>query len=125
MLVRGDVSLSTALSKDIDGIDVGKMSKGGASATISAYGTSSEIVCTGFNSVLLFITVSGGTGTFTIHGAPASGGTFMECYDGSTKMEVAALAANRCVFFRGIPDVIKIVSSGTGTITVKAVPLNV
>lgn len=101
---------------------------------ISGTATSSEIDCTGYNSLLVYVDLSsGGTPnwTITVQGCMTSGGTFVDWYEimstGLVQMSSGALTADTGFTFRGVPDYVKIVAtenSGTGTCTVKTQPVN-
>lgn len=122
-------SMTTGLSKDIDSIDVGKMSKGGASApfTTSATATSAEIPCVGYNSVIVHISVITGTWDVSVQNATVSGGTFVDAYDDrAVQMKAAGVTAARSILFRGVLDAVKVVATNVaaGSVTVKIVPLN-
>lgn len=129
------VSLGTALDKDIDSIDVGKMSKGGvttAHSAITATATSEEIDCRGYNAVLVEVTISAAFNwTFKVQGCMVSGGPFVDCYEqantGVQTLMSCQCNASRIFLFRGIPDYIKIVATEDedgATVTVKVQPLN-
>ncbi len=131
------VTLGTALSQDLDSIDVGKMSKGGiitAHNAITATATSNEIDCRGYNAVLIevAISVAAKNWTFKVQGCMVSGGTFVDCYEQANTGVMTLMSyqcnASRMFLFRGIPDYIKLVATEDedgATVTVKAQPLNV
>jgi hypothetical protein len=131
------VSLGTALSKAVDSIDVGKMSKGSVEIVhnaITGTATSAEIDARGFNAVLIeaTIAVANKNWTFKVQGSMVSGGTFMDCYEQANTGVMTLMShqtnANRIFLFRGIPDYIKIVATKDedgATVTVKVQPLNV
>lgn len=124
-------TMTTALSKDIDSVDVGKMSKGGATTAhnnISATATSIELNCTGFNSVIIHVSGITGTWDVSVQNATVSGGVFVDAYDDrGTQMKATGVTAPRSVMFRGVLDYVKIVATNVaaGNVTVKVVPLNV
>jgi hypothetical protein len=84
--VTNGVSLTTALSKDIDSIDVGKKSKGGTqtlyggaiSASVTEANTT-EIDMNGYAGGSLEVTINSGTGTWSLafYTHEISGGTFV------------------------------------------------
>lgn len=142
------VNLNTALSKDIDNIDVGKMSNGGivtAHSAITATATSAEIDCRGFNSIRIEVETTNvsstdKTWTPTITGSCISGGTFGQIFQNvagiQTALVLPAIAygvgniKQTYVIQGGIPNFVKITetlsgSNGTSAVTVKAVPFNV
>lgn len=116
-----DSVLSTALSKDIDSIDVAKQSAGGVTTTHDAITASvaiascNEINCRGFNSVHIQITLSGAfSWTFAVYGSLTSGGVYGAVYANyggtMTAMSITQNTADTRVYsFTGIPDYIKIV----------------
>lgn len=117
------------LDKNLDSIDVGKMSKGGASTAhnaIAATATSAEIDCRGYNSVIVHISAITGTWDIGVQNATVSGGLFVDAYDSATQMKAAGVTAPRSAVFRGVLDYVKIVATNVaaGAVTVKVVPLN-
>lgn len=125
-----NVNLATALSKDTDSVDVGKMSKTTGipveMQAIVATTTSNEINAAGYNSMIVIIEPTGGTWTGTVQGSPTSGGTFLDLYDGATQMATGAISTARGVLFRGLTDYVKLIGTkGTGTsANIKYVLLN-
>lgn len=126
-----NVNLSTALSKDFDSIDVAKMSKSSiitAHNAISSTATSTEISSVGYNAILLHVVITGtGTWEASITSSPTSGGTFVDTYDGTTKVSTGGLTESRCVLLRGITDYVKVVATelvNGATCTVKVQLLN-
>ncbi len=130
------VTLGTALSKDLDSIDVGKMSKGPVTTAhnaITMTTTSNEIDCRGYNAVLIEASISAAFNwTFKIQGCMVSGGTFVDCYEQANTGTMTLMSyqcnASRIFLFRGVPDYIKIVATEDqdgATVTVKVQPLNV
>jgi len=138
------VSLATPLTSVLDGIDVGKMSKGGivvahnAIAASVAEASCVEIDCRGFNSIsvkMLAASITGGaTWTGALYGTSASGETTGPCNspkdDGTFAVQATpAIAANGTYnyVFRGVPNYVKIVPTlavSTGTLTVVVTPMN-
>lgn len=130
------VSLTDVLDKDLDSIDVGKMSKGApvtAHSAITATATSDEIDCRGFNAILIetTVTVAASNWTIKVQGCMVSGGTFLDWYElantGTMTLMSYQFNASRGFVFRGIPDWVKIVATEDvdgATVTVKAQPLN-
>lgn len=115
-----NVNLATSISKDLDSIDVAKMSKGSVTPlTFAGAGDSAEINCAGFNSICLQVI---GSATVIVKGTMITGGTAYACQDGATAMS-AAITTGGCVFFRGIPDYIKI--NASAACSVNAQPINV
>ena len=127
------------LSKDIDSVDVAKMSKGGllgALGFVHSEITASvlladcdELDCSGYNSVSVAaeITIAEKNWTFAIYGCHVSGGTFIPWDDGATAMS-RQINASRGWTWKGIPSYIKIVPTENedgATVTVTAQPLNV
>lgn len=127
-----NVTLSTALDKDYDSIDVGKMSKGGvytAHNEVSTTATSDEIDCSGFNAVILHVVING-TGKWKIDvlNSTITNGTFVDAYDGDKQLSTGEINTSRSVLLRGITDYIKIKATeiiNGATCTVKVQPLNV
>jgi hypothetical protein len=130
-------TLATTLSKDLDSIDVGKMSKGGfitAHSAIVATTTSNEINCSGYNSILVEVSISGAVAnwTFKVQGSFLSGGTFIDCYELANTGVMTLMSyqtdSSKIFVFRGIPDYIKIVAIedvNGATATVKVQPFNI
>ena len=126
-----EVTLSTALNKDFDSMDVAKMSKGIVTTThsaISATTVSSEIDCRGFNSILIHVVITGtGTWKADLQNAVISGGVVVDAYDGATQLSTGDLTTSRCVLLRGVSSYIKIkateVADGA-TCTINVQPLN-
>lgn len=128
------VNLVTSLSSDYDTIDINKMSKGAvttAHSAITATATSTEIDCTGYNTISVECTISGmGTGStwqIDVIGCAVSGGTFLVVYDDAhTLMQVSEMGTSQTHTFRGVPNYTEITAtlSGTGTITIKVTPFN-
>lgn len=123
------------LSKDIDSIDVAKMSKGSltvAHNAITSTATSSEIDCRGFNSVRVHVTATGTSGNtvdIALQTAPQSGGAYVDSYNenGVTQQKVTGIITpGKSFTFMGVGDYIKIVATitGTSTVTVSVMPLN-
>jgi len=131
------ISSALPLSSSRDSIDVAKKSKGSvttAHSAIEATTTSNEIDCRGFNSVLMWITISAAQHwTFEVVGCVISGGTFLSCYELANtglfaQMITPEIDASRIVVFHGIPDYIKVVATEVddgATVTVKVQPFNV
>ena len=136
------VSLETALSKDIDSIDVGKMSQSGVTTALNAVTattTSDEIAvgAAGFKHIILEITgsaFSSGNFVIAIKGCSVSGGTFGDIYrikeDGTyAKVSDITINSNTTVKYV-IPFVctayLKITGTRTtdGTLTVKVTAFN-
>ena len=144
-LVVGKVginNLEVALSKDIDSIDVGKMSNGGSVLALNAVATtttSAEIAvgAAGFKHVAVELTGSAfTTGNFAvaITGCSVSGGTFgtinKQKDDASFAPIVIPSISTNATFIYIIPNVavnyIKITGTRTtdGTLTVRVTPFN-
>lgn len=137
-----DVNMATALSKDLDSVDVGKMSKGAVTTAVdakSATTTSTEIDCRGYNSLLVECAVSAitaGNWVVEVQGCTVSGGTvglYTNLADAAPAgivnvFKSAAMNANGnyILIFKGILDYNKVVATRTtdGTITVKVQPIN-
>jgi hypothetical protein len=131
------VTLDTAIDKDTDSIDVGKMSKGGitvAHNAITATALSTEIDCSGYNAVLIFFEITGGANNWTIslQGASTSGGTFLNWFEQANTGTMTAMSYQTSVnagwIWKGIPDYIKINANedaNGSTVTVTVLPLNV
>jgi hypothetical protein len=117
--------------------DIAKQRKGYVSTVhdaITATATSGEINCTGFNSILVEVAISGGANnwTFALTGCLASGGTFVPLYEQANTGSMVAMSyqcdSSRTFLFRGIPDYVKVVATedvNGSTVTVKVQPLNV
>ena len=131
-----DVNLSTSISKDIDSIDVAKMSKGSVltvHSSLTSTTTSAEVDCRGYNSILVQVTQTGtGTWTYSIQGSLISGATFFDCYEQTNtgsmmQMSYSGVTSSRMFLFKGIPDYIKVVATETvdgATVSVQVQPLN-
>ena len=114
------VNLNTALSKDIDNIDVGKMSNGGttlAHNAITATTTSTEIDCRGFKNVRVsceVTAISSATWTPSITGSENSGGTFGSIYRDiagtftAYSMPAQSVIGKNIYVIQNIPNFIKI-----------------
>lgn len=134
--VTNGVSLTTALDKDIDSVDVGRMSKGGVTVAhnaITETATSAEIDCVGYNAIMLEVSISvaAKNWTFKVQGCMVSGGTFIDCYElantGTMTLMSYQTNASKIFVFKGIPDYVKIVATedeDNATVTVKVQPLN-
>lgn len=136
------VSMTTALSKDFDSMDVAKMSKGAVSvahAAITATATSAEIDCRGFNALMVECAVSAitsGNWVVEVQGCTITGGTvglYTNVADatpaGITNLfKSASMNANGnyILIFKGILDFNKVVATRTtdGTLTCKVQPCN-
>lgn len=121
-----NVTLSSALNKEYDSIDVGRMSKGGVTTahdSITSTATSNEINCRGYNALLIHVVVSDGTWEVDILNSLNTNGTFVEAFDGEKKLTTDALTSSRSVLLRGIADFIKVRATGSGNCTVKVQPL--
>lgn len=136
------VSLATALSSEVDSVDVGKMTQGTVTTALNAVTatTASDEIplgAAGFKSLAIEFTGAAFTsGNFanTITGAAISGGTFGNIYrkkDDGTDVQVTlpTINANATTLYiienLGVPY-IKITGTRTtdGTLTVKVVPFN-
>lgn len=125
-------SMSTALDKDYDSIDVGKMTKGGVTTThdaVAVGSTSAEIDCVGFNAVALHIDIVGtGSWKCEVLNSLVTNGSFVEAYEGTKQLTTGDLTKSRCVTLTGNSDFIKLklseITDGS-TCTVKVQPLNV
>ena len=103
-----------------------------AHSAIAATATSAEIALGDYPSIYVEVDV-GATGTpnwtITVTGSLTSGGTFVALTDvNNVAMSTGALTADGGETFRGCPSYIKIVAtenSGTGTCTVKVMPVNI
>ena len=123
------------LSASLDSIDVSKKSKGAVTTAHSAItdtATSVEIDCRGFNSVLIYATVSAAKNwIFKVQGCMTSGGTFVDWYEQANTGTMTLMSyqtnASRGWVWHGIPDYIKIVATkdeDTAAVTVKVQPFN-
>ncbi|NPV90067.1 MAG: hypothetical protein HPY50_04735 [Firmicutes bacterium] len=128
-------SMATELSKDLDSIDVGKMSKGPVTVAhnaIDATATSTEIDCRGYNGILVEANISAAFNwTFKVQGCMVSGGTFVDWYEmantGTMTLMSYQCNASRGWVWKGIPDYVKIVATENAdgaTVTVKVQPVN-
>jgi hypothetical protein len=128
-------NFSYALSKDLDSIDMGKMSKGAVTTAhnaIDATATSAEIDCRGFNGILVEASISAAFNwTFKLQGCMVSGGTFVDWYEmantGAMTLMSYQCNASRGWVWKGIPDYVKIVATENAsgaTATVKVQPVN-
>lgn len=126
-----NVTFATSLDKDIDSINVAKMDKGGVTAFtgISTTTTTPEIDCRGYNAVKVWIEISGsGEWKITLKDSATSGGTFVDAYNGSSKMEISSISTSRSMVFHGVGDYVKIEATETSdgsTCVIKVQPLNV
>lgn len=134
------VNLNTALSKDVDSIDIGKMSNGGTVTVIGAataavtVANALEVDCRGFKNARIEVEVtsySSGTLAPTIQGSEVSGGTYGNIYRDVagtlTTWTLPTLAATGkyTAVITGITNFIKIpTTSGTLTYTIKVTPFN-
>lgn len=113
-------SFATALNKDLDTIDVAKMSKGSIGIptelqAITVTTTSNEINASGYNSVLVELEPTGGTWTVEVKGAFVSNGVYANLYNGINQSSTGVISTAVMVLFRGIPDYIKLVATkGSG-----------
>jgi hypothetical protein len=126
----------SALDKDLDSIDVAKMSKGAVTTAHNAItegATSAEIDCRGFNSILVEVAISVAAKLWTtkVQGCMVSGGTFIDCYEqantGVMTLMSYQTSTSKIFVFKGIPDYVKIVATedeDAATITVKVQPCN-
>lgn len=128
--------ISTVANENI--VAVGQMNKGTVTTAHNAIvvtTTSTEINCTGYNSLLVECAVSAitsGNWVVDVQGAMVTGGTVGDCYDLNvatpTKLTTGTISAdgNRIFLFRGIPDFVKILATRTtdGTLTCKVQPMN-
>jgi hypothetical protein len=134
----GEVTLK-ALDKNLDSIDVAKMTNGGTVTAISAATTtttSAEIDCRGFKNVRIeceVIAISSATWTPSITGSEISGGTFGNIYRDVagtlTAYTIPAQSVTGKVIYiiKDVPNFIKILETlagSSGTITVKVTPFN-
>ncbi|MDI6814425.1 MAG: hypothetical protein QMD10_12970, partial [Desulfitobacteriaceae bacterium] len=120
------------LTADHDSIAIGAMAKGDLSIpfdSVTRGGISREILCAGFNALLLHhvITRTPATGGYaTITMSPKSGGTFVAHHGDGQNIQTAAVTASYISLFRGILDYVKVVLNVTdGTHTVIVQPLNI
>jgi len=120
------------LTADHDSIAVGAVAKGELSTpfdSVTSGGTSREILCAGFNALLLHHVITGAPATggyATITMSPKSGGTFVAHHGDGQNIKGAAVTASYISLFRGILDYIKVVLTVTdGTHTVIVQPLNI
>lgn len=139
------VNMVTSLSKDVDSIDVAKLSKGGVITpteltSISATTTSNELTsCEGFNAILVEATVSNitsGNWVIELQGALTAGGTVGQYIDtlgisspALTNKHISPLLNANGVYiiiFKGIANYNKLVCTRTtdGTLSIKVQPLN-
>lgn len=124
-------TLMSALSKDFDSIDVGKMSKAGsypAFTSLSGTSISPEVDCRGFNAILLHVVISGnGKWKFDILNSTITNGEFIEAYDYDKQLTTGEITTSRCVLLKGVGDYIKVrateITDGSAC-TVKVQPLN-
>lgn len=96
---------------------------------ITETATSSEIDCGGYNALLVetVVTVAVKNWTVKVTGSLSTGGTFADCYDGSTLMSYQT-NSSRINLWKGIPRYVKIVATegeDTGTCTVRVQPVMV
>jgi len=141
-LVNIPVDMATSLSKDIDSIDVGKMSNGGMSVALDAIivtTTSAEISvgASGFKHIAIYLEGSAftsGNFAFTLTGSAISGGSFGSInkqIDAGTYASIGLPAistvANFCYIIPNIGvNYLKILATRTtdGTLTARVVPFN-
>lgn len=92
---------------------------------INATTLSAAIDMTGYNAILVEIIPAGGTWTIALQGALDT--TYVDLYDGTTAMSSGAISTNRIMYWKGVPDKLKInATKGTGTgCTVRIVPMNI
>lgn len=117
--------------------DIQKQNKGYVTTVHSAITettTSAEINCSGYNSILVEVAISGGANnwTFSLTGCMVTGGTFVNLYEQANTGSMVQMSyqcnASRTFLFRGIPDYVKVVATedvNGSTVTVKVQPLNV
>ena len=96
---------------------------------ISATALSSEIDTKGFNAIIIetVVTVAAKLWTVKVQGCLSSGGTFADCYDGSTLMS-SQTNSTKIVIWKGLPPFIKINANedeDTGKCTVRYQLINV
>lgn len=101
-----------------------------ALSAIATGTTSSEIALGDYPSIYVEVDVTGsGAWTVTVTGSLTSGGTFVALTDvNNVAMSTGSLSADGAETFRGCPPYIKVVGaedSGTATITVKVMPVNI
>lgn len=122
------------IDKDIDDIDVAKMSKGAITTVhdaITATATSAEVDCRGYNSLLVHWVSDSAilTWVISILGAMGSGLTFVPLLDKTTGLAASEITTDISGFFviSNIPDYVKIVATKTddgATVTCKVQPFN-
>lgn len=100
-----------------------------AHSAITETATSSEIDCSGYNALLVetIVTVAAKNWTVKVTGCLSTGGTFGDCYDGSTLMSYQT-NASKIAIWKGIPNFVKIAATedeDTGTCTVRVQPINI
>lgn len=97
-----------------------------AHSAITDTATSSEVDCTGYNGLIVHATMSDSKEwVVKVTGCPATGGTFVDCYDAGTQMTLTS-DVGKCVLWKGVPEFIKIVAmenADGGSCTVKVQPV--
>lgn len=108
-----------------------KQSKGKVTTAhdaIAVTTTSAEISCVGYNSLLVYTSITEATRNWTVkvQGCMSSGNTFVDWFDGSTQMSYQT-NSGKAVVWKGVPDFCKIVATedaDDAKCTVKVQPLN-
>ena len=108
-----------------------KQSKGKittAHSLITETTTSAEISCVGYNSLLVYTSITDAVQNWTVkvQGCMTSGGTFADWYDGATQMSYQTNSGKAAVW-KGVPDFCRIVATedvNGAKCTVKVQPLN-
>jgi hypothetical protein len=93
---------------------------------IESTATSAEIDCTGYNGLIVHASMTDSKEwVVKVTGSPATGGTFIDCYDAATQMTLTS-DVGKCILWKGVPEFVKIVAtenSDGGTCTVKVQPV--
>lgn len=130
--IRYDTDILTgAISSARMQVDI-KGTKGSVTTAhnaITATTTSNEINCSGYNALLVetVVTIAVKNWTTKVTGCLSTGGTFGNCYEGTTLMS-SQTNSSKIVVWKGIPNFVKIVATedeDTGTCTVRVQPINI